>query len=218
MLINSDGKYCSHCGSRIPVDAKYCPICGLIQETATQQVQKEVSKGRFIGNTSKLRLILFTISLAMFIIGFLTGSLTDLTHNNAESILNEFMNNIGPDPTAFDIAFNNITLCMMFFIPVFGHFFMALVSYNTGIVLSAIALLSPSTTQLELFLTTLIFPWTWLELFSYGLASSQGLLLLIRSLTGRFREEGKQTLKTMAICIILLIIGAIIEAIAIKSI
>jgi uncharacterized membrane protein SpoIIM required for sporulation len=218
-LINSDVKFCSHCGSRIPVNAKYCPICGLSQETVTQPVRKEILIGQPIGNMLRLRLILFTISLAVFVIGFLIGSLTNLSHSDAELIKEGFLNNIGENPTAFDIAVNNITLCMMFFIPVFGSFFMAFVSYNTGIVLSAIALLSQSTTtQLELFFATLIFPWTWFELLAYALASSQGILLLIGILKGRFKQEVKQTLKTIAICIILLVIGAIIEGIAIKAI
>lgn len=216
--LESQEKYCSHCGSKIPADAKYCPRCGSSQESLLQPAQEKNLRGYAAKNSFRIHIILTVASMAVFLIGLLIGSLTSLSHSDAESIINEFLQNIGPTPTTLQIALNNITLCMIFLIPAFGTLFMAIVSYNTGIVLSAAALISPSATQAELYLTTLTFPWTWLELLAYSLASAQGISLLIGALTGRFRQEAKQTLKTAAICILLLLIGAVIEANALKSI
>lgn len=213
---NQDLKYCRHCGSKVPSDSNYCPFCGFSQQEAIQPLRESERKGYIVKNVGRIRLTLFLISLALFIVGLTLGSQAPLSQGDAESIIQEFRNMIGSNPTTFEIALNNITICMIFFIPVVGTLFMAFVSYNTGMVLSAVTLISPSTSRLDILLTTFIFPWTWMELIAYSLASTQGIMLILGVLTGRFRQEGRRTLISALICLILLGFGAYIEAIALN--
>lgn len=206
-----DAKYCRYCGNKIPIASNYCPFCGLEQQ-ATPQIFQETSFRRYVTkNIRRIRLTLLITSIVVFVIGFFIGSQTQLSYSEAESIIEGFKELIGVNPTAVDIALNNISLCTIFFTPGIGMLFMIFVSYNTGVVLSAAALLSPSTTPLDIFLTTFLFPWTWMELLAYGLASAQGIMLLLGAFTGRFRQEGKTTLMIAFVCLILLGLGSLIE-------
>lgn len=213
---NQEFKYCRHCGSRIPFEANYCPSCGLSQQEVIQPPRESGIKRYIVKNAVKIRLILFLASLALFIVGFILGSQASLSRGDAESIIQQLQNEVGPNPTAYEIFSNNITICMFFFIPFVGILFMALISYNTGMVISAAALLSSSTSRLSILLATFLFPWTWMELLSYSLASAQGIMFILGVSTGRFRNEVKWTLISALICLILLGLGAYIEAVAIN--
>ena len=177
--------------------------------------REKESAARRIG---KLRLALFFVSLAIFITAFLLGSMASISQQEAQAIIDAFNTQIGSDPTAYQIFENNITLCLLFFIPFFGTAFMAFVGYNTGMVLSALALLNPqSGSPVALALTLFLFPWTWMEFVAYSLASSASLMVIISAISRRLRIEARRFLITLAIAAFLLIIGAIIEELAIGS-
>ena len=89
---------------------------------------------------------------------------------------------------------------------------MGFVSYNTGLLLSAFAT-TQSITVIDLLLSTLLFPITWMELVAYSLASTQGIMLLFGVFTKRLRDEGKNLIKVVLICLLLLGLGALIESI-----
>ena len=93
---------------------------------------------------------------------------------------------------------------------------MGFVSYNTGLLLSAFAT-TQSITVIDLFLSTLLFPITWMELVAYSLASTQGIMLLYGVYTRRLRDEGKNLIKVVLICLLLLVLGAVIESILITQ-
>ena len=94
---------------------------------------------------------------------------------------------------------------------------MTFVGYNTGVVLSALSLLSPqSGNAVALALTLFLFPWTWMEFAAYSLASSAGLMVIISAIGRRLRMEARRFLIALAIATFLLIVGAIIEELAIS--
>jgi hypothetical protein len=141
-----------------------------------------------------------------------------LSHQEAQVIIEEFNTQIGSNPTAYQIFANNITLCLLFFVPFFGTAFMAFVGYNTGVVLSALSLLNPqSGSGVALALTLFLFPWTWMEFGAYSLGSSAGLMVIISAIGKRLRIEARRFLIALAIVAFLLIVGGIIEELAINS-
>jgi hypothetical protein len=167
-------------------------------------------------NNRRIRLTLFFISLGIFIFGLFVGSQVQFSKEEATIILKELGDNFATDLSALFIAQNNISLCMFFFIPLFGTSFMGFVSYNTGLLLSAFAT-TQSVTVIDLFLSTLLFPITWMELVAYSLASTQGIMLLLGVLTRRLRDEGKNLIKMVLICLLLLGLGAVIESVLITQ-
>jgi len=167
-------------------------------------------------NRGRIRLTLFFISLGIFIFGLFIGSQGQFSNEEATIVLKEFEDVLATDVSALFIAQNNISLCMLFFIPIFGTSFMGFVSYNTGLLLSAFAT-TQSITVIDLFLSTLLFPITWMELVAYSLASTQGIMLLYGVYTRRLRDEGKNLIKVVLICLLLLVLGAVIESILITQ-
>ncbi len=115
------------------------------------------------------------------------------------------------EPNATSIAYHNITLALLFFVPALGSAFMTFVSYSTGMVLSAISItrqISVST----IFFRLLLIPFFWLEVISYSLASTQGIMLLLGCLSKNCRREGRNLLIVIGVCILLLVIAAVEEA------
>jgi Stage II sporulation protein M len=214
-------KFCKSCGSVISYDAAYCSNCGAIQETIIASAPvKSIEKGGepVARRIRKLRFALFFLSLAIFIASFIFGSMAPLSQQEAQAIIEEFNTQIGSNPTAYQIFANNVMLCLLFFIPVFGTAFMAFVGYNTGVVLSALALVNPqSGSAVALALTLFLFPWTWMEFASYSLASSSGLMVIMSAIGRRLRLEARRFIVALAIAAFLLIVGAIIEELAISS-
>lgn len=214
-------KYCKACGSLIPHEADYCPNCGAAQEpqgvTPAAKPKGRVAKA-IATRMRSVRLTLFLVSLAVFVAAFLLGSKASLTRQEAQAIVNELMDTYGANPSVTLILRNNLTLCLLFFIPVFGTAFMAFVGYSTGMVLSAVALVSPNPTDsLILALVTLSLPWTWMEFVSYNIASSEGVMIILALIGRNIRKEAKRLLMLLAVSVALLVLGAFVEAFAIRS-
>ncbi|MDQ1279452.1 MAG: hypothetical protein QG670_714 [Thermoproteota archaeon] len=211
---NFQHKYCRLCGAVIPFDAFYCPNCGAAQESHVEPVIKEA------GNTLQERLrrrrhaylALFLVSLTIFIVAFFWGSTASLSPQYSRALINDLQNMIGTTPSAVTIFQNNMTICLFFFAPFLGDVFMALVAYNTGLVLAALPVVNPlAPNSLVLFATTLVFPWTWMELSAYSLASSTGLMIVVSAVRRTLGRDAKRYLLSLVVCVVLLAIGAIIE-------
>ena len=212
-------KYCKMCGSSISYDAVYCPNCGAAQEA--QAVVPETARPRggiaeAIVEMRHIRLTLFLISLAIFIFTFILGSSAHLSPQDAQAIISDYQNTIGARPTAIEVFGNNVILCLLSFIPVFGTAFMALVGYSTGIFLAALPIVNPSyTSSLTLAFTTLILPWAWMEFTAYSLASSAGLMMIVSALRRTLRKDVRKLLIALAVSVALLALGAFLEGLAI---
>ena len=211
---NFQRKYCRVCGADIPYDASYCPNCGAAQESHTEPVMgesgnklKEGLKGR-----RHIYLALFLVNLSIFVIAFFWGTVTSLSPQDAGALINDLQNTIGTTPSVAAIFRNNLTICLVFFVPFLGDVFMALVAYNTGLVLAALPVFNPlAPNSLVLLTMTLVFPWTWMELSAYSLASSTGLMIVVSATRRTLRRDAKRYLLSLLVCIILLALGAVIE-------
>jgi hypothetical protein len=214
--------FCRSCGTLIPGEAKYCPLCGAVQqpEALVPGITKPVGGAarHVIGRIRRIRLYLILVSLAAFLVVFFVGSAIPLNLQEADAIVREFNRAIGTTPTVAQIFRNNLTLCLLFFIPGFGTLFMIFVAYNTGVVLSAYALIYPSSPNaLYLALLTLAFPWTWMEFAAYSLASGEGLMIIVSLVRRNLRKEARTALIVLGVTVALLALGAIIETLAIGS-
>ena len=212
-------KYCKMCGSSISYDAVYCPNCGAVQEAqATAHVAASPRGGvaEAVAKMRHIRLTLFLISLAILIFTFILGSSAHLSPQDAQAIVSDYQSTIGAHPTAIEIFGNNVSLCLLFYIPVFGTAFMALVGYSTGVFFAALPIVNPSSpSSLTLAFTTLILPWTWMEFTAYSLASSAGLMIIVSAIRRTLRKDVRKLLITLAVSVALLAIGAVLEGLAI---
>jgi hypothetical protein len=161
-----------------------------------------------------IRLGLFIISTAIFIIFFYWGSQTAISLEEATRLIDDLRALIGPEPSIFTIISNNVMISLLLFIPVVGVYFLAFVSHNSGIVLAAIAQIEGFNT-VDVFISSLLWPWSWFEIVAYGLAASQGVMLLIALLTRRLQYELKWFVVIGILCVTLLSVGAVIEIFAI---
>jgi hypothetical protein len=161
-----------------------------------------------------IRISLFIVSVAIFIIFFYWGSQTTISLEAATQLIDELRITIGSEPSILIIITNNAMISLLLLIPVVGVFFLAFVSHNSGIILAAIAQVEGFNT-IEVFVSSLLWPWSWFEIIAYGLAASQGIMLLIALLTRRLHHELKILVIVGLACITLLSIGAVIEIVAI---
>jgi hypothetical protein len=161
-----------------------------------------------------IRLGAFIACIAIFIIFFYMGSQTAISREAAIQLLNELRDAIGPEPSILTILTNNVIISLMLFIPVIGVYFLAFFSHNSGIVLAAISQIEGFNT-VDVFVSSILWPWSWFEIIAYGLAASQGVMLLIALLTRRFNDELRTFIIVGLMSIALLSVGAVIEIVAI---
>jgi hypothetical protein len=161
-----------------------------------------------------IRLGVFAVCTIIFIIFFFMGSQTAISRDASTRLLDELRAVIGAEPSILTIITNNVMISLLLFIPVIGVFFLAFVSHNSGIVLAAISQIE-GFNPTDMFVASLLWPWSWFEIIAYGLAASQGVMLLIALLTRRFNQELRTLVIVGAISVALLSIGGIIEILAI---
>ena len=155
--------------------------------------------------------------MEIFISELIFRSQTILPTDHAKLIMSLNERVIISDPTALRIAQNNIAICLIFFIPTLGAFFMAFVGFNTGRLISATALLSSSATPFQHLQLVFLTPSTWLEVIAHSLAVSEGTILFLGALMSGLRKAGKNLLKTILVTIALLSMSAIFESIIIAT-
>jgi len=211
-------KYCAYCGHLIPREAAFCPDCGTVQAPQVEPTKHRLSE-TIVQSRRKIRTILFLSSLALFLLTFFVGSQIHLTEDQASTIVKEFEQEIGTNPTAQAIILNNTLLCLEFFIPFLGIFSLAEAGFNTGNVLAAIALTSPTPVSAStVFLLTLATPVAWIEFTAYSLASSEGTMIVISVFSRFLRKEAKNLLLSLVVAIALLVFGGFLEVFLINAI
>src|ERR1700730_15270428 len=86
------------------------------------------------------------------------------------------------DESVLGIFKNNVQIALLEFIPVFGPGFSVYSSYDTGLVLAALAQSNQSSsvvTGLELFLALLLTPIYWIEFTCYSVAVEESIALIV---------------------------------------
>jgi hypothetical protein len=220
--MSNGNKYCHRCGTLLPPNADFCPNCGVnakadVSEPLYGQPKEHFSNRLNFNITRNVRVIIFFFFVAVFLIGLTLGSFAPISLGNAESLTSSVQNQVNRSSfisLVESIARNNIVLCLVFFVPVFGQIFMALTSYSTGLVISAEAIAN-SVNRLTLLQNLFFYPSTWLETVVYGLAASESIIFLLCVIKGDYKKEIKRLVLTIVACVVILTISAVIESLLI---
>jgi uncharacterized membrane protein SpoIIM required for sporulation len=128
---------------------------------------------------------------------------------NAE--LNQTVDSLSENGALMQYIFgNNFFICLLMFIPILGPLLGCYILFNTGTVIGAIATAggySSVIALVALFLT----PIAWLEFAAYSVSMSESVWLFRRILQGRGKHEFKNACLFIALCAVLLLVGALIE-------
>ena len=175
------------------------------------------------------RYIVMFITLAVIIAVFIVGAYTPLSEEYASFLANtalkKFEHILRSDfpHMMLGIFLNNASICLLVFIPVAGVALGLLAIYSTGLVMSALAIVSNKSRD---FLLAHVFstPHTWIEFLAYSIALSENIILtytIIAKFLFRKNLDLTGELKTLAkevvIALALLILGAIVESLIIMS-
>ncbi len=169
-------------------------------------------------SSRRKRVLTIAIFFILSIVATSIGAVQTLTQQEANDINNE-LDQLRSNVTVQYIFGNNLFICLLMFIPVFGWIFGFIALYNTGVVIAAESMTTAAHgySPLLLFFTLFIFPFTWLEFISYSTAFAESFWILLRGfqrLTNKipsFRRELRNLCILITIAAILLLIGAIIE-------
>jgi uncharacterized membrane protein SpoIIM required for sporulation len=220
--------YCTRCGTRLykEEEARFCPNCGapmvpkVIYEKA-RVVKAEVRKERKIP-TLKNRVAVMAVVMVICLAVTSLGALARVEPSEAQDILQDMkiLEDMLEVAGVRIIFGNNLIHCLVMFVPVIGPFYGLYVLYSTGKVLAALGL-AVGADPLFLFISLFVYPHTWIEYLSYSLAISESCWLLYsiaRRGFGGLRNELTNASKVIAICAVLLLLGAIVETSIILSV
>jgi hypothetical protein len=174
-------------------------------------------------NASSRRRRIYSI-IAVFVVAFIVtvaGSLVSVSTEQAQQIndeLNQTLNTASQSGALIQYIFgNNFFICLLMFIPILGPLFGLFVLFNTGTAVSAVATAQgvPSIFALVALIITPIF---WLEFAAYSTGMAESVWLFRRLIQGKRRglHELRNACIFISICAVLLIIGAVTEAVLIS--
>jgi uncharacterized membrane protein SpoIIM required for sporulation len=160
----------------------------------------------------KTRVIIFLI-VFLVLSGILAYSSTiQLSPSDAQS-LTQSAKSI--DESVVGIFKNNVQIALLEFVPGFGPGFSVYSSYDTGLVLAALAQSNQSSsgiTGLELFLALLLTPIYWIEFTCYSVAVEESISLIISFRNKDFRKnEWKWLLGSILFVVATLFVSARLE-------
>jgi hypothetical protein len=105
---------------------------------------------------------------------------------------------------------NNLFLTLLMFVPIVGPIWGFLVLFNTGSIIALISIaegIPPILTYLLLFLM----PVFWLEFAAYALAMAQSMILFLKMLQRKCKQEVSRTCVVITLCTLILFIAAVVE-------
>ncbi|MEM2910220.1 MAG: hypothetical protein QXO01_04050 [Nitrososphaerota archaeon] len=168
-----------------------------------------------IGSISiKKRLLLVAASTLTLVLVLLYGSLATLSPEESGEIIQQ-VNELLRDINVWKIFLNNFQIALLMFIPAFGTFIGGYIIYSTGMVFAAYS------TQLNIpaiyFIgLAMLSPYGVLEFLGYGLATSEGVLLIYSALKKKLRSEAKALPLIILAVAGLLLIAAALEMLTIE--
>jgi len=154
--------------------------------------------------------------VAIFIVAIMItviGSLMPMDPQQAKDIsndLNQTVNTMKQDDTLLPYIFgNNFMICLLMFVPVIGPLLGFYILFNTGTVIGAISTAEGIPTIVALAATFI--PIGIIEFTAYSTAMTESIWLFRRILQGRGKHEFRNACLFIALCAVLLLLGAIIE-------
>lgn len=161
--------------------------------------------------TRNLRIAAFFFFMMVFIVGMILGTFASMSLSDAEASVSN-IENLWNQPLASFIAsvlLNDVELCLPMFIPVFGQVFLVIIGYNTGVVLSAYAIVQ-SINRVTVLRNILFYPTTLLDCMVFGLAASEGFIFLLSIIKRSYVAEGKRLIIAMIVCIAVLAVSEVL--------
>ena len=166
--------------------------------------------------TPKMKRILAIIAFFLLaIIITIAGVLTPLSAEDADALskgLNQTRETVHSLESVQQVSFifgNNFMMCLAGFVPIAGPAFECYVLYSTGVVIAADSYNQAN--PLLVFFLLFLFPFTWLEFLAYSVAMAESFWLTWRLIQHRGRSEIRNTCMFIALCAVLLLVGAVIE-------
>ena len=175
--------------------------------------------GRFPARTKRMLtiLIFFFISLIVTV----AGVLTPLSSEEAETLSKELdqrresIKEMDILQSTSSILGNNFMICLLSFTPIAGPIFGFLVLYSTGVVIAADSIAHGFHPLLG-FISLFILPIVWMEFCAYSMAFAESTWLTWLIIKGKGRNELRKTCIFIAICAVVLLAAAFIEALLIQ--
>jgi hypothetical protein len=165
-------------------------------------------------SSKRKRIFSALIFLVISILITSLGMLVPLNQEEAELInnnLNQTVNSLRLEGGMVQFIFgNNFMICLFMFIPIIGPLLGFFALFNTGIAINAISI-AESYPPVLVFVALFITPIAWIEYAAYSTAISESVWLFKRILEKRGRKEFRITCIFIALCAILLLLGAIVE-------
>jgi uncharacterized membrane protein SpoIIM required for sporulation len=144
----------------------------------------------------------------------LIGSFTPIDPQEASQIINDLnqtVNSLNESGALMQfILGNNFFICLLMFVPVVGPLFGFYTLFNTGTVISAVAI-AGGYPSIVAFVTLFLTPVAWLEFAAYSIAIAESIWLFRRILKGRGVHELKNACLFVSISAVLLLLAAVIE-------
>ncbi|PUA34094.1 MAG: hypothetical protein B9J98_01560 [Candidatus Terraquivivens tikiterensis] len=162
----------------------------------------------------KKRLMLVAATTLGLILVLLFGSLTTLSPGESEEIIRQ-VSELFRDINAWKIFFNNFQIALLMFIPALGMLFGGYAIYSTGLVFAAYSVQSniPSTYLVGV---AVLSPYGILEFLGYGLATSEGVLIIYSAIKRKLRSEVKALPFIVLAVAGLLMVAAALEMLTIE--
>jgi hypothetical protein len=130
--------------------------------------------------------------------------------NQINNELNQTMNSLSENGALMQYIFgNNFFICLLMFIPIIGPLLGCYILFNTGTVIGAISAAEGIPAIVALAATFI--PIGLIEFTAYSAAMTESIWLFRRILQGRGKHEFKNACLFIALCAVLLLLGAIIE-------
>ncbi len=174
-----------------------------------------MSLGIWIKASLRMKRILSAVAVLVVALAVVAiGSLSTMNAEQANQIsedLNQTVATLKDEGVLTQYIFgNNFMICLLMFVPLVGPLVGLFIMFNTGSAIGAIATASgfpPILALVALFIT----PVAWLEFAAYSTAMSESVWLFRRLLQRRGVHELKRACILVAICAVLLVVGAIVE-------
>ncbi len=169
--------------------------------------------------TARIRLVL--IMYIAMIIALILGLFTPLPSTYANYlaelyenvIIKEFVARKSFLSKASFILLNNVRIMILAIVPFIGPVFIIYSSYNAGLILNALLITGRyKVTRIQLLLSMLSLPHTWIEFLAFSLVAAESLFVSIGMLKhSKLKDEFFYMMLIVMLSLGLLIVSAIIE-------
>lgn len=162
------------------------------------------------GISHKHRIKYASLATLVIILIFTLSSYQSITQEEAIALLKQFSELIQGRLTPYGIFLNNFLIALAMVIPVVGVGVAGFIIYQTGLVVSAMSVLS-GVPALILVLIPFITFYGIPEMLAYGVAVSESVILTGQIIRGRFRGELKVLPLVIGVILILLVVASLVE-------